>query len=210
MTEQLEHSRADVESRVFESVVKLMGEMPYDKIRVHHIAADAKISRNTFYRCFSNKEHVLLDIFDRQLNLQQNRIEQSHAKLKLKSNEELWRLGLTNVFNYPEFWTNLFDSGQDNLIFERIRSFFYRMIGSGLRRSKLEVNDNNAMEYLIDCMAASLVVLIKRWINSGLKQTPEEMADMCVRLLDPINSGVLRYSKKDSSESKESDVKADS
>lgn len=47
-----------------ESFLKLIGEMPYDKINVSKICAESEISRATFYLHYDNIDHVLDAVLD--------------------------------------------------------------------------------------------------------------------------------------------------
>ena len=64
-------------SWMFESLMLLMDQKPYEKITVSDIAKKAGIARQTFYRSYADKNAMLLEYFSGMINLDLLKMENS-------------------------------------------------------------------------------------------------------------------------------------
>jgi len=92
MTEQLslrERKKIETRNRILYTAVQLFQERGFDQTSVDEIAAQANVSRGTFFNYFPNKEHVLHEIATNELQdlkrlVQVDLAEQPSAVFKIR------------------------------------------------------------------------------------------------------------------------------
>lgn len=185
------------------ALLKLMAETPYKDIRVHHIAEQAKVSRNTFYRCYTNKDHIVSEIYDDLMSKMMDDIDKE-LELYLSDNETkrdvVFNIILaifTQSFQYLDSSKLLLNSGIDELVYKRFQVFFARLIGKLIRRQNLHIVDNQLMHFFLSHMTGSAFHFIKEWLTSDSPPSPEKMAQLYTEIFRP-SLGLIRQLSKES------------
>lgn len=170
------------EELIVEALLSLMKEKDFRAISVSEIAEKAKIARRTFYYNFASKEEALQTYLET-LYLE---FEKNAQRKGAQSAEEVATI-------YFEFWQQRKDvvlvlekSGLFSLLIakfeevldafplERIRQEFHRPLSA------------QDAYYFNSFSAAGLWVLLERWIERGMKETPEAMAKTFMRILGNV------------------------
>lgn len=168
------------------ALIALLKEKPLAKIQIKEIAEVADVSRPSFYQHFETKERLLFslmdDLFDqihKQVfdDIQSNDPLEMHAVLtryyqqwQLHSEQVLWVMQVENK----------------DLLIASLRSNMQTMKQRFDQHfPPLEIA-HAYEEYLLDFYAGGTYMLLKRWIGSGFKASPQTMATLSFMLL---NSG---------------------
>jgi len=156
------------------ALMTLLKTTRYDKISISMLCNEANVSRPTFYKYFKNMDAVayyrlseIRNEFDKD-NPYSRDIKLRFAKVYsyFKSNDEMVLILEKN---------KLF-----NILEARIKdSYKYYMEGH-----EEQIRSDFLKEYLPDYMAATVVSLMRKWIENGYKETPEQMAEVTVELME--------------------------
>ena len=144
------------------AMFKLMGDMDFEKITVTEIAKRAGVSRLAFYRNYESKEDLVADIC---------RSVFQEIITSLKS-----ELFLTNR---REWYVDFFKTIKENSDYFDI-----------YLKANLKLNDGVLLEspypsptiedhYFKASCEGAFVYILTDWFNSGMKETPEEMGEIC-------------------------------
>lgn len=166
---------------LLEGLLDAMIQQHYDEITVSGLCAQMQIPRKSFYRYFSSKEgalhalidHALLDFESftaERLRLGEDSVQQEMERVfaywlhKKKLLDALERSGLSGV---------LVNRAIGHSIFETMRD-----------RRFLPVEEQHAQEYIMLFLVSGLMSMMVQWHHDGFPQTPKQMAQIAIRLLN--------------------------
>lgn len=160
---------------LFTALIKLMDQKDFKDIKITEIAKKAGVSRMTYYRTYSSKEDIMIQYMEDQSR---------HIILLLEEHpeyhtEEIYCLFYSYFKEQAHLMTYLYKAGLLNEVIHRLTSF----VTQTYERSNSHLLDKSQKSYEINFISGGLFLLLKHWIESGLKETPEEMARMTMKIL---------------------------
>lgn len=173
------------------ALISLMLNMSYKAIRVHHIVEEAGISRNTFYRCFKNKDQVISAIYDEAMGEFLSKVDEEidEANLDPDSPKDIVFEIISQIFSgiheHRDSAKLIFSAGIDQIIYSRFSLFFNRLCGKLIRRRNLHVNEDRMIEFLLSHLTGSAFHFIQEWVLDDDPPPPEKMAQLYTRILTP-------------------------
>lgn len=161
-----------------ESLKRLLLKKPLDKITITDITTDCGISRMAFYYHFK-------DIYDL---VEWSCIEDASRALQGKKTYDTWQEGLQQIFeavleNKP-FILNVYRSVKREQVENYLYSLTYQLIeGVVEEQSKNLMVTEEQKKFIADFYKYSFVGVMLDWIKRGMKEAPEEIANMvCVTM----------------------------
>ncbi|WZL80332.1 TetR/AcrR family transcriptional regulator [Vallitaleaceae bacterium 9-2] len=159
-----------------EAMFKLMEEKPFQSITISELTRSAGVVRNTFYAHFNTKTDVLtyyiFSVFEN----------------GLKAYDE------DRSFDYKTMGAFYFDVWSENMSFLKLleqndmlsvlNDFENQLDALGLTE-KLNAScpvSDKAYSYLGTFYASALVSVIKRWVKTGMQETPKELNEIYMEL----------------------------
>lgn len=151
------------------ALIYLMVEKEYDKITITDIVNKAGVSRATFYRNYGTKENVLKEIVCQITN----KIEGAFADPLFNQFPRKW---LINCFSAIK--------GQN-------RVYMY-LLKAGVSYGELfdismithDKKIDNATKYKIIGFFNAFLAIVLEWLENGMSETEEEMADIVLSVLN--------------------------
>lgn len=153
-----------------------MEKASVEEITVREICAEGGFSRQTFYRCFSDKYDLINWYFDRILN------ESFKQMGKGTTIRESLVLKFQYILQEQLFFQAGFASDEQNNLkehdFERIFAFYKNLIfeKSGEYPSK-------SMQDVLEMYCQSSVYMTVKWIMTKKRRTPDELADLMMEAM---------------------------
>jgi AcrR family transcriptional regulator len=175
--ERIRRTRA----RLGSALVALIHEKPFNDVTVQEVLDRASVGRSTFYLHFRNKNDLLLcqlEMFlDTMSTTLTNRKEESHRVLPVA--EMFSHIGAQN-----KIYRALADAGRLNDFFDLAQGYFSRTIEQRLRESRrcshLLHQELRVRSY---ALGASLLALLKWWVDRGAKEAPRSMDELFHRIV---------------------------
>ncbi|WP_042345324.1 TetR/AcrR family transcriptional regulator C-terminal domain-containing protein [Bacillus massiliigorillae] len=172
------------------SLTELMNEKSFDEIKVSDITEKADINRGTFYLHYHDKYDLL----------EQNENEIIEEIKQIRSKKGPRKEGITSkrVLDQPfPFMTKLFEYIQDNADFMKVilgpkagTSFQIKLkevmranMASNILTHLKEEHLLVPIEYLSAYAVSAQLGVIQHWLDSGMKETPEEVSLIISRLV---------------------------
>ncbi len=166
---------------LYDGLVRLMGEMPFNTIKVKDLVEASHVGRTTFYRNFDSIEDVLRlwsdQVFDEML-------QQLIAFVQTHGNTPCVML-LTPVLHY--FYSN------SEIIELLIQADRLDIAMASFRRvvvpfkSRIETYygeiDDVYVEFGITIRIGIVMNILVRWIETGKQQPPDELADIINKMI---------------------------
>lgn len=186
-----ELSDRDRSGELRSALVRLLSEQPYKDIRTQQIASEAGVSRNTFYRCYKNKDQVIYGIYDEVIGrcLDDIELELNEAGPAPVDPSKVVYSIVSKMFTEIEEQKDtarlLFGAQVDEIIFNRFSLFWRRLFGKLIRRQNRHVEDERLVEFLLSHLTGSAFHFFKEWILDEDPPSTERIADLYARILTP-------------------------
>lgn len=156
-----------------ESLKKFLLQKPLDRITISDLTADCGISRMAFYYHFK-------DIYDL---VEWACIEDASRALQGKKTYDTWQEGLLQIFeavleNKP-FILNVYRSVSRERVENYLYTLTYQLIEGVVEEQSANLMVTEAQKkFIADFYKYSFVGVMLDWIKRGMKEPPEEMAEM--------------------------------
>lgn len=175
----MKHSKERVDRRVLytkmvlrESLLELMREKPIAKITPSELCRCADINRNTFYTHYDSPEALLKSIEDELYEQVRHSIERS---LKNGSISTLLTEICQSIYDNRDLCTVLFSEYGDKDFLRHIIDLAHDSTVAEWRAAGMAENEEQN-EMLYHFSVNGSVALIQKWIQDGMKKSPQELA----------------------------------
>lgn len=155
-------ARESVETALF----LLMEEKDYGSISITDIVNRAGVSRSSYYRNYATKDAILSSVFDQSVDAI---LESMQLPLQASAPTEIY----VQLFHAVQEKTSLFKIIQQ----ANLQWAFLAQVSEHLMQRIPD--DQQAKRYQLCSWIGATVNVLFLWINNGMKETPEEMAQIC-------------------------------
>jgi len=174
--EMMTEKKTDVRYRLADALEACMGEAPLERITVKQITEKCGVSRQTFYRNFTDKYDLINWYFDELLKKAFQHM--GYGKTAFDS--------LVHKFTYIQdqklFFKAAFkNDSQNNLRDHDIKMImdFYKRLISG----KIGAFPQDEYGSLLEMYCVASVHMTQQWVFRGCQATPREMAELMIEAM---------------------------
>ena len=173
------------------ALISLMEERGLDGFTVNDLCERADLNRGTFYNHFHDKDDLLLTLEDEIMN-ELARIQESMSKLSMV---DLVRYRakkkplpfLVELFDYlktqGDFLHAVLGPRGDVRFGPRLRDAVCANLIQSILHKRYRENPTPFVQYYVAFFASAYLGVIQRWIETGMNESPQEMALIAMRLL---------------------------
>ncbi|MEH6908621.1 TetR/AcrR family transcriptional regulator [Neobacillus drentensis] len=168
-----------------EALVELIDEKGFEAITVKDITTRAKINRGTFYSHYQDKFDLMTKC-EEEIMLEMSRIAKQNFPGVISALETnsptLAPLPLVvTIFEYlyenSGFMKAVLGPKGDISFQTRLKNFMWKTLyGNDVNAIIKEENILVPGQYLVSYIASAHIGVIQQWLNSGMKEAPQEMA----------------------------------
>jgi len=166
MNTQNNQKRKKSQEQIEKIFIQLIQKKNIDEISVSMICKIAKLNRSTFYANY-------IDIYDLAEKIKKN-MEVEFAEFQLSNNAKQDSDGYLNMFKHIK----------DNQIFFRTYFKLEEIISDLPTQYRIELAEKyynkKYIDYHIEFFRAGLNAIIKKWLNNGCKESPEEINEIII------------------------------
>lgn len=174
-----------------EALISLMEERGFDSVTVNDLCQRAGLNRGTFYNHFHDKESLLLGLEDEFLsgigNLRERMRSLEIQDLVAARLAKRPLPPLVELFEYlrdeGDFLHAVLGPGGDVRFGPRLREAVCEGFIRALLHERYQGDSSAFVGYYISFYAGAYLGVISRWVETGMSETPEEMATISMRLL---------------------------
>ena len=156
--------RKKSQDKIEKIFLQLIQRKNIEDISVSTICELADLNRSTFYANY-------IDIYDLAIKVQKN-MEVEFANFQLSNNSK----------QDPSGYLNMFKHIKDNQIFFKTYFKLEEISKNVPTQYRIELAeryyDNKFIDYHIEFFRAGLNAIIKKWLNNGCKESPEEINEI--------------------------------
>lgn len=167
-------------TRIIKALLRLMGEKNFSDITVTDIVGRAKVARASYYRNFSSKEEVIASagtmIFE---DFRQKTVEAGVSILEYESVLRMFRYFRA----YRQPLLTLHEAGFTTL--------YSRMFDECIESIAGIMPYDDIRRYCLRFYSGSAFSVFVYWLEEGMRETPEEMAELFYRMINGAVSTVV-------------------
>ena len=154
------------QEKIEKTFLQLIQRKNIDEISISTICEISGLNRSTFYANY-------IDIYDL-VDKVKDRMADDFAQIQISNNSKQDYNG----------YLNLFKNIKENQIFYKTYFKLESISISPITQYHIEMAEkyynNEYIDYHIEFFRAGLNAIIKKWLNGGCKETPEEMANILI------------------------------
>ncbi len=150
-----------VKNQIIDTSLKLLEENDWKDISISQITSSAEVSRNSFYRNFSDKEDILFQ-YTKNLITAWNK---EYEKLGLDSNSSL----------YSSLFQHLYENREFYLLLKK-QNLFHLVLNVLLDMAGPKPEQDNMTAYVTSFISYGTYGWIEEWIARGMQESAETMA----------------------------------
>ena len=182
-----------------DALIKLMNEKGFEKISVKDLTEEADINRATFYLHYKDK-YDLLEQFEKKILMEMNEIKENIAKnypnnFILPSDKE--RLSPVFVFVYSYIKENaafmkvVLGPNGDLRFQMQIKNFIEDSFAENM--AIYHKIDKAYLKYVATVASSAQLGVIQKWLSTGMKETPEELASIVSEVIGAIYNMLVNH-----------------
>lgn len=183
---------------IIDTLVKLMGEKDFDKITVKDLTDALDINRGTFYLHYKDKYDLLEQIENEILGEINEIVVTSQKKLTsgfiFPANEEAVLNTFISIYRYinenADFMKIILGPNGDLSFQMKIRNLVEDWLVLNVPVS--DAAEKLPIKYLAAIASSAQLGIIQKWLKSGMKETPEELASFVRDIISSIYKGVIK------------------
>ncbi|MBD7912166.1 MULTISPECIES: TetR/AcrR family transcriptional regulator [Clostridium] len=180
------------------ALVKLISKKDFEKITVKDLTDELDINRGTFYLHFKDKYDLLEqkenEVLEELNNILNNVLKELHYDFILPSKKEVLIHIFTSVYTYVEknsdFMKVILGPNGDLNFQMKIRTFIENSLIQNLSIS--HDAEKMPIKYIAPFASSAQLGIIQKWIKSGMKETPEELAQLVSNIIFTLYNGVFK------------------
>ena len=171
---------------ITESFMKLINQVPFDKITVKEIVEDCGVNRNTFYYHYSDIYALLDEILE----------NETRRVLTEKLTESSWRdailescsFALKNKKGIYHIYNSLSRRKIDAYLYQVMGHIMYDFVKKQAEGIPVKEED---LRLIADFYKCAFVGLILQWLDNSMKQDPEYIVDKIFSYLEGNTRNML-------------------
>ena len=157
------------------ALILLMAETEYPRITISEITKRAGVSRTAYYRNYACKEDILKDLL-------QTTIADMHAAMDrysyINESKKYWRELFCVTRTHAGAFTTLLKAGFGHTILDEITRHMTRNIPEDYQKQR----------YDMIFWSGAVYNLLIHWLESGMQQHEDDMAENCLYIMDHLHS----------------------
>lgn len=152
-----------VKSKITEATLILLRDKELKDIPISEIIQKAQVSRNSFYRNYSEKENIIQEHINELLN----NWEHDYTRKGLNSNNEMYGSLFAHLKENSEFYLML-----------KKRNLFHLFLAAFLNIWGSKAEQDNLSAYVVSFIAYGTYGWIEEWIKRGMQESAETMTEL--------------------------------
>lgn len=153
--------------------LELLVEKPINKITVKEICELAEINRGTFYKHYQD----VYDLMDQLENEALHRFEELLSSIQVNGNYPILVTMLTSLADYREFLAPLTANSQNSNFTKRLTECCNQYAFSQMSPSQIDLLTTSNKQYIYSYLAGGTSCIIERWLQTGAKEKPQQIAE---------------------------------
>jgi AcrR family transcriptional regulator len=165
---------------IFEALLALLDEKPYQSIGISDISDKAGINRSSFYRNFESKDDVIIQFMTNLVNANM---------LAMRNSNKKDEIGILTVFlsaflEHEEVIKNLLSKDLEYLFFSFTDNFEAQLFD--MHKDTFTLDEKAAFQYALNFQVGGSIRMVMHWVKADLPLPPDKMAALLGEFIRPF------------------------
>lgn len=183
---RIERTRASLQAALLE----LLPHKSLAQIQIKELAARANVSRQVFYLHFDTKEDLLFSYIDDLFAEIYRAIFADTAHARNMQRETPLILSFQQWANHAEAMGWVMQVENKDRLIARLRAYVALLMGELAAHPQTDARKSPLHDHVVDFVAGGMYMVLKRWMDEGMQQSPEEMGALTYQLLTSLPSEI--------------------
>lgn len=175
---------------IFDAFSELLVHKSYSQITVQEIIDGADVGRTTFYAHFPTKDDLLremcVELFEHVFS-EAPEAELTHDfSMSINDPKALITHIIYHLIEHGKTMIVLLTCESGELFQRYFHQYFNELVVSHFLNGSIRQNTDVPDDFLIDHISGSFVNMVRWWLKNDRKQSPEEVAEYFVAVIQPI------------------------
>lgn len=169
---------------LFNTLLKLMKEKNFEKIKISDICEEALINRSTFYAHYEDKYDLLTDLFEEQrLSLLKELEEGNSATYSKEYIMKLLNIVIDYIDDKRDIYSAIIMHNRNGFLIDFLIDVIERDASERLKNYKDIKNSNLPLDILVKFYGGGIINIGISWITRSENYTKQELLDYIDKLI---------------------------
>lgn len=169
---------------LFESLLKLMKDKNFEKIKISDICEMALINRSTFYAHFEDKYELLMELFEEQkLDLLKELEGNENEEFSKEYLMELLSILIDHIDENRETYSAILTNNRNGILIDFLTDAIERNVSDRLKNNNNIIGSNLPIDIIVKFYAGGLINIGITWITRNEKYSKEELLHYIDKLI---------------------------
>lgn len=162
---------------IYEALIELMKEKPFEEIKVSNICSKALINRTTFYSHYEDKYELLVEFINKLKNEFTNELNKNKNIINPKEYYvELVKLFMNHIEKNKEIYTAIINKNKNSIMMDILSNSANNEVAKRMEVCNINVPSNIITKFYL----GGITNIIIEWIKDPVKYKKED----CLKYLD--------------------------
>lgn len=169
---------------LFDSLLKLMKNKNFEKIKISDICEESLINRSTFYAHYEDKYELLIDLFEEQKIALLKKLENNENIIFSKEYMmELLNILIDHIDENREMYSAILTNNRDGILIDFLIDAIERDVSDRLKNNNEIIDSNLPLDIIVKFYAGGLINIGISWITRNEKYNKEELLSYIDKLI---------------------------
>ena len=169
---------------LFDSLLKLMKNKNFEKIKISDICEESLINRSTFYAHYEDKYELLIDLFEEQKIALLKKLENNENIIFSKEYMmELLNILIDHIDENRETYSAILTNNRDGILIDFLIDAIERDVSDRLKNNNEIIDSNLPLDIIVKFYAGGLINIGIAWITRNEKYSKEELLSYIDKLI---------------------------
>lgn len=169
---------------LFDSLLKLMKNKNFEKIKISDICEEALINRSTFYAHYEDKYELLMDLFEEQKIALLKKLEDNENIIFSKEYMmELLNILIDHIDDNRKTYSAILTNNRDGILIDFLIDAIERDVSDRLKNNNEIIDSKLPLDIIVKFYAGGLINIGIAWITRNEKYSKEELLSYIDKLI---------------------------
>lgn len=169
---------------LFESLLKLMKNRNFEKIKISDICEESLVNRSTFYAHYQDKYELLIELFEEEKKLLLKDLEDNDNIIFSKEYlMELLSILIDHLDENKEMYEAILANNRNGILIDFLIDAIERDASERLKNNNGIIDSDIPLDIVVKFYAGGLINIVITWITKKEKYSKEELLSYIDKLI---------------------------
>jgi len=169
---------------LYNTLLKLMRQKNFEKIKISDICEEALINRSTFYAHYEDKYDLLMELFEEQKkSLLKELGDNENTSFSKNYIMELLNILINHIDQNKEVYSAILSNNRNGILIDFLIDALERDISDRLKNNNEIMDSNIPLDIIVKFYAGGVINIVISWLTRKEKHSKEELISYMDKLI---------------------------